>query len=70
MSIDFDVSDAGIALITINRPERLNAMDAEHYQALSAAWRSVRDDAGDPRRRSSPARARRRSAPAPTSRAS
>ena len=45
MAIDFAVSDEGIALITINRPERLNAMDAEHYQALSQAWCTVRDDA-------------------------
>ena len=44
MAIDFKVSDEGIALITINRPERLNAMDAEHYQALSQAWMRVRDD--------------------------
>jgi len=45
MAIEFTVSDEGIALITINRPERLNAMDAEHYQALSQAWCTVRDDA-------------------------
>ncbi len=44
MAIDFDVSPEGIALITINRPERLNAMDAEHYQLLSQAWCRVRDD--------------------------
>jgi E-phenylitaconyl-CoA hydratase len=44
MAIDFHVSDEGIALITINRPERLNAMDAEHYQGLSKAWCMVRDD--------------------------
>lgn len=44
MAIDFTVSDEGVALITINRPERLNAMDAEHYQALSHAWMTVRDD--------------------------
>lgn len=43
MSIDFGVSD-GIAVVTINRPERMNAMDLEHYQALSAAWERVRDD--------------------------
>jgi len=45
MAIDFTVSDAGVALVTINRPERLNAMDAEHYQALSRAWLQVRDSA-------------------------
>ena len=45
MAIDIQVSADGVALITINRPERLNAMDAEHYQALSKAWCTVRDDA-------------------------
>lgn len=45
MSLDFEVSPEGIALITLNRPERLNAMDAEHYQLLSQAWCRVRDDA-------------------------
>ena len=44
MAIDVSVSE-GIAVITLNRPERLNAMDAEHYQALSDAWIRVRDDA-------------------------
>lgn len=44
MSIDFDLDDAGVATITINRPERLNAMDAEHYAGLSEAWIRVRDD--------------------------
>lgn len=43
MSIDVDVTD-GIATITINRPERMNAMDAEHYKGLSQAWTRVRDD--------------------------
>lgn len=43
MSIDVDVSE-GIATITINRPERRNAMDAEHYCQLSEAWVRVRDD--------------------------
>lgn len=45
MSVDVDVKD-GIAVITINRPERLNAMDAAHYQALSDAWIRVRDESG------------------------
>src|SRR5947209_16778374 len=44
MSIDIDVTDS-IATITINRPERMNAMDAEHYKGLSQAWMRVRDDA-------------------------
>lgn len=43
MSIDFAVSD-GIATITINRPEARNALDHAHYDALSAAWREVRDN--------------------------
>jgi len=43
MSIDVAVEE-GIALITINRPERMNAMDLEHYQGLSRAWMRVRDD--------------------------
>jgi len=45
VAIDFEVDDAGIALITMNRPERMNAMDLEAYQQLSAAWMRVRDDA-------------------------
>ena len=43
MAIDFDLKD-GVALITINRPERRNALDAEHYNLLSNAWKRVRDD--------------------------
>jgi E-phenylitaconyl-CoA hydratase len=43
VSIDFKL-ETGIALITINRPERLNAMDADHYKGLSEAWQRVRDD--------------------------
>lgn len=44
MSIDFTL-DGGVATIAINRPEKHNAMDAEHYQGLSDAWTRVRDDA-------------------------
>jgi E-phenylitaconyl-CoA hydratase len=44
MAIQVEVDD-GLALITIDRPERLNAMDAEHYRLLSEAWVRVRDDA-------------------------
>ena len=43
MSIDVSIADH-IATITINRPERLNAMDADHYRGLSEAWIRVRDD--------------------------
>jgi enoyl-CoA hydratase/carnithine racemase len=43
MSVDLELAD-GIAVLTINRPERLNAMDAEHYRLLSQAWMRVRDD--------------------------
>lgn len=44
MSIDLHVDEAGVALITINRPEARNAFDAEHYQQISHAWIQVRDD--------------------------
>ena len=43
MSIDFSVED-GIAQIVLNRPERLNAMDADAYRRLSELWVAVRDD--------------------------
>jgi E-phenylitaconyl-CoA hydratase len=43
MAIDFAL-DGHVATITINRPERMNAMDTEHYAALSDAWVRVRDD--------------------------
>ncbi|MGF6935471.1 E-phenylitaconyl-CoA hydratase [Paraburkholderia sp. UCT70] len=43
MSVNFSVEDH-IATITLNRPERLNALDEEHYAALSAAWIEVRDN--------------------------
>lgn len=43
MSIDFHVED-GVALVTINRPDKSNALDHAHYDALSRAWRQVRDD--------------------------
>ncbi|MBC7376240.1 MAG: enoyl-CoA hydratase/isomerase family protein [Burkholderiaceae bacterium] len=45
MSIDLTTLEAGVALITINRPEKRNAFDTEHYEALSLAWQRVRDDA-------------------------
>ena len=44
MSIDLDLLDGGIAVITLNRPDKRNALDAAHYQALSEAWIRVRDD--------------------------
>jgi E-phenylitaconyl-CoA hydratase len=43
MSIDFEINK-GVAVVTINRPEKLNAMDGEHYASLSEAWQRVRDD--------------------------
>ncbi len=43
MPIDVTVAD-GVCTVTINRPERLNAMDVEHYRLLSQAWCRVRDD--------------------------
>lgn len=43
MSIDLDIHES-VATITINRPEKRNALDAEHYEGLSRAWSEVRDN--------------------------
>jgi E-phenylitaconyl-CoA hydratase len=47
MSVDYRVEEH-IATITINRPERMNAMDPTTYAELSERWEAVRDD-GDVR---------------------
>jgi enoyl-CoA hydratase/carnithine racemase len=44
MSIDFRIVDQQIAHITINRPDRLNALDIEHDRALAAAWKRFNED--------------------------
>ncbi|MHC6225589.1 enoyl-CoA hydratase/isomerase family protein [Pseudomonas sp. X10] len=44
MSIDFEIINQHIARITINRPERLNALDVEHERVLAAAWKRFDSD--------------------------
>ncbi|MFA5488126.1 MAG: enoyl-CoA hydratase/isomerase family protein [Candidimonas sp.] len=44
MSIDLDIQQR-IAVVTINRPGSMNALDQEHYGALSNAWIEIRDNA-------------------------
>ena len=43
MSVDLHIDD-GVCTVTINRPQKHNAMDGEHYALLSEAWIQVRDD--------------------------
>ncbi|MGQ4601318.1 enoyl-CoA hydratase-related protein [Nocardia sp. R6R-6] len=43
MAIDLEIKDQ-IALVTINRPERMNAMDADAYHRLSEIWQEIRDN--------------------------
>src|ERR687887_1555987 len=43
MAIEVD-RDGGIWTITINRPERRNALDLPHFQQLARAWIDFRDD--------------------------
>jgi E-phenylitaconyl-CoA hydratase len=43
MSVDLE-RDGAVAVITLNREECLNALDADHYAELGAAWVEVRDD--------------------------
>jgi enoyl-CoA hydratase len=43
--VSIDVTKAaGIVTITINRPERRNALDMEHFGFLAKAWIDFRDD--------------------------
>ena len=45
MPIHYETHDDGhIALITIDRPERRNALDLPHFSQLADAWRRFRDD--------------------------
>jgi enoyl-CoA hydratase/carnithine racemase len=44
VSIDLSVTDDGIATITLNRPERRNALDLAMMNALEEAWLRVRTD--------------------------
>jgi E-phenylitaconyl-CoA hydratase len=44
MPIDVAVEASGIATITINRPDKMNALDSSHYRDLSDAWIQMRDD--------------------------
>jgi enoyl-CoA hydratase len=37
--------DGHVATLTIDRPERRNALDLEHWHALAQAWRRFRDEA-------------------------
>lgn len=37
-------TDGPLLTITIDRPERKNAMDLHHFRDLAAAWRRLRDD--------------------------
>ena len=43
MKVIYDVEDK-VARVTINRPEAMNAMDADVYAELSRAWTDVRDN--------------------------
>ena len=43
MSIEFDVSD-GVARVTLNRPERMNAIDSASEAALADIWNAIGRD--------------------------
>ena len=44
MPIHYEPRDDHIVVITIDRPERKNALDLHHFRDLAAAWRDFRDD--------------------------
>ncbi|VCU68600.1 putative enoyl-CoA hydratase echA8 [Pigmentiphaga humi] len=41
MSIDFEAAGDGVYVVTLNRPERLNALDPDHKAALADVWRQA-----------------------------
>ena len=43
MSVDFDVSE-GVARVTLNRPERMNAIDSASEAALAEIWSAIDGD--------------------------
>ena len=55
MAIEITKED-GITTITINRPERRNALDLPHMADLAAAWEEFRDDEGASRSSPEPAK--------------
>ena len=44
MPIHFRAEGGHLLVITIDRPERKNAMDLHHFRDLARAWRDFRDD--------------------------
>jgi enoyl-CoA hydratase len=44
MPIRYELDDAHVALITIDRPETRNALDIYHFRDLAAAWRHFGED--------------------------
>ena len=69
MSVLLEKRANGVAVVTLNRPQVLNALDVPAKERLGEIWQEIADD---PQVRVAVlwARAARRSAPAPTSRRS
>lgn len=44
MPIHYEARDDHVLLVTIDRPERRNALDLHHFRDLAKAWRDFRDD--------------------------
>lgn len=45
-TLSYEAGDDGVAVVTLNRPERHNAFDATMCDELSTLWRSLRNDDG------------------------
>ena len=69
MSVLLEKRSNGVAVVTLNRPQVLNALDVPAKERLGSIWQEIADDP-EVRVPSSPARVKRPSAPARTSRRS
>jgi E-phenylitaconyl-CoA hydratase len=44
MTVEYEIVEDGVLLVTLNRPERLNALNGAAKLALAQVWQRAQDD--------------------------